>query len=220
MSLTVYGAGISPFVRKVRAFLMEKGLEYAHEPVTPFNPPPDFRKISPLGKIPAFRDGDRTLCDSSIICAYVERRFPAPPLYPKDDYEYARALWFEEFADGGLMNVIGSGIFGPLVIQPMLRGVAPDHARAKKAIDEELPPLFDYLEGELAGKDFLVGKALSVADLAVASMFVNLQLADVQVDAARWPKLAAYVARIHGRPSFKTLIEEDRKSMAALRGTR
>src|SRR5215510_8111981 len=187
MSLTVLGAGISPFVRKVRAYLSEKGLDYAHDPVIPFNPPPEFRKISPLGKIPAFRDGDKTLCDSSIICAYLERRFPNPPLFPKDDYLYARALWFEEYADGGLMGVVGPGIFGPLVIQPALRGVAPDHARAKKAVDEELPPLFTYLEGELGDNQYFVGNTFGIADIAIASMFVNLMLADVKVDKARWP---------------------------------
>ena len=220
MSYTVHGAGISPFVRKVRAFLVEKGLEYAHDPVIPFNPPPTFRKMSPLGKIPAFSDGDKTLADSSIICAYVERRNPTPPLYPKDDYLFARALWFEEYADGGLMSVVGPGIFGPLVIQPALRGVAPDHARAKKAVDEELPPLFTYLEGELGSQSYFVADTFGIADIALAAMFVNLMLADVAVDRARWPRLAAWVERIHSRPSFKTLIEEDHKNLAALRRPR
>jgi glutathione S-transferase len=220
MSYTVHGAGISPFVRKVRAFLMEKGIEYAHDPVIPFNPPPTFRKLSPLGKIPAFSDGDKTLADSSIICSYVERRNPTPSLYPKDDYLHARALWFEEYSDGGLMGVVGPGIFGPLVIQPALRGVAPDHARAKKAVDEELPPLFTYLEGELGSQSYFVADSFSIADIALASMFVNLMLADVKVDKARWPKLAAWVERVHARPSFKTLIEEDHKNLAALRRPR
>jgi glutathione S-transferase len=220
MSYTVHGAGISPFTRKVRAFLAEKGLEYAHDPVIPFNPPPTWRKLSPLGKIPAFSDGDRTLADSSVICAYVERRNPSPALYPTDDYLHARALWFEEYSDGGLMAVVGPGIFGPLVIQPALRGAAPDHARAKKAVDEELPPLFTYLEGELGSQSYFVGDSFSIADISIAAMFVNLMLADVKIDPARWPKLAAWTERVHSRPSFKTLIEEDHKSLAALRRPR
>src|SRR5262245_56666580 len=220
MSYTVHGAGISPFVRKVRAFLMEKNIPYAHYPVMPFNPPPTFRKLSPLGKIPAFSDGDKTLADSSIICSYVERRNPTPPLYPKDDYLHARALWFEEYSDGGLMGLVGPGIFGPLVIQPALRGVAPDHARAKKAVEEELPPLLTYLEGELNSQGYFVGDSLSIADIAIAAMFVNLMLADVKIDPARFPKLAAFIERMHARPSFKTLIEEDHKNLAALRRPR
>jgi glutathione S-transferase len=62
---TVYGANASPFVRKVRVFLAEKDLPYYLEPVFPFNPMPEFKQMSPLGKIPAFRDGDVILSDSS-----------------------------------------------------------------------------------------------------------------------------------------------------------
>src|SRR5512143_38503 len=90
---TVYGANASPFVRKVRVVLTEKNIPYELEPVFP-GPmaPPEFRTLSPLNKIPAFRDGDRTLADSSVICAYLERTHPTPALYPSDPYEYARAL--------------------------------------------------------------------------------------------------------------------------------
>src|SRR5262249_23996214 len=94
-SLLVLGASVSPFVRKVRSFINEKGLAYEHDPVNPFSPPDGWREVSPLGRIPALRDGERTLADSSVVCAYLERRFPAPALYPSDPFEYARALWFE-----------------------------------------------------------------------------------------------------------------------------
>jgi len=80
---TLYGAFGSPFVRKAIVALTEKGIGYDHEQVIPFLPNPEYRKISPLGKIPAFRDGDRTLADSSVIIAYLERTHPEPALYPK-----------------------------------------------------------------------------------------------------------------------------------------
>src|SRR5262247_1015064 len=95
----LYGANASPFVRRVRVVLAEKGIAYEHDPVVPFGAPPEFKQISPLGRIPAFRDGDRTLADSSVICAYLERRFPTPALYPSEPYDYARSLWFEEYVD-------------------------------------------------------------------------------------------------------------------------
>ena len=120
MSLVVLGGGVSPFVRKVRVVLAEKGLDYQHEQVNPFAPPAGYREISPLGKIPAFKDGDRTLADSSVICAYLEKRFPTPALYPSDPYDYARALWIEEFMDGGLVPVVGPNIFLALVLKPLL----------------------------------------------------------------------------------------------------
>jgi glutathione S-transferase len=84
MPATLYGANVSPFVRKVRAYLALKGIDYTLEPVNPFDPPAGYRDISPLGKIPAWRDDDVTLADSSVILLYLERRHSTPPLYPQN----------------------------------------------------------------------------------------------------------------------------------------
>lgn len=206
---TVYGVSASPFVRKVRVVLGEKGLDYQFEPVFPGpQAPPDWRKLSPLGRVPAFRDGDRTLADSSVICAYLERVAPEPRLYPNDPFDYARALWFEEYGDGGLLPVFGPKIFFQRIIGPKFFGQTTDETVVKQAIETELPPLLDYLEGQLRG-DFLVGDRLTIGDVGVVTQFVNLRYAGVAVDAGRWPKLAAYVGRITGRPSFATLIKEE-----------
>jgi len=207
---TVYGVSASPFVRKVRVVLAEKKLDYQLEPIFPGpQTPPEFRKISPLGKIPAFRDGDRTLADSSVICAYLERVAPEPRLYPGEAYDYARALWFEEYADGGLISVFAPKVFFQRIVGPRFLGQATDESIVRNAIDNEIPPLNDYLEGELAG-DFLVGSALTIADVAVASAYVNLGYAGVSPDAGRWPKLARYLARITERPSFAACIAEEK----------
>ena len=83
---TLIGVNASPFVRKVRVALAEKKIPYDREDLIPVNVPAEFRKISPLGKIPAYRDGKVTLCDSSVICAYLEKTHPTPPLYPTEPY--------------------------------------------------------------------------------------------------------------------------------------
>lgn len=206
---TVYGVNASPFVRKVRVFLAEKGVAYDLDPVIPVNVSAEFRKMSPLGKVPAFRDGDRTLADSSIICAYIERVHPQPPLYPADAYDYARALWFEEYGDSGLSAIIGAKIFFQKVVGPMFFGHTTDEAVLKKALEEELPPMYDYLEGQLGGDGVLVGRQFSIADIGVGTQFVNLHHAGYSVDAKRWPKLAKYLAAVHARPAFKAVIDEE-----------
>ena len=206
---TLYGAGLSPFVRKVRVVLAEKGIAHDHDPVIPFSAGPDYKTISPLGKIPAWKDENGPLADSSVICAYLEKRYPTPALYPTDPYQYGRALWFEEYADGGIVPVSGAKIFFPRVIAPRFFNQPADETAIQKVIDEELPPLLAYLESQLTG-DWLVGSAFSIADIGVATQFVNLRLAGVSVDAQKFPKLARYIARVHERPSFKKLIDEDR----------
>jgi len=208
--LTVLGANASPFVRKVRVFLAEKGVPYELDPVIPFNVSAEFKKLSPLGKIPALKDGDATLCDSSIICAYLERKHPEPPLYPADPYQYARALWFEEYADTALIQVIGPKIFFQRVLNPLFFNKPTDEAVVRAAVEEELPPLFDYLENELPGGEGIAGGRFSIADIAIGSMIVNLQHGRESIDAQRWPKLARHVAAVHERPSFRALIQEER----------
>ncbi len=206
----VYGVALSPFVRKVRVTLAEKGIAYEQDPVIPVNVSAEYRKKSPLGRIPAFEDGDKTLADSSVICAYLDRVHPNPALYPADSYDYARALWFEEYGDGGLVPVIGPKIFFQKVVGPMFFQQKTDEAVVKKAVEEELPPMFDYLESQ-SGGPFVVGKSLTVGDIGLTSPFVNLRLAGCGVDATRWPKLAAYIDRMFSRPSFKALIAEEEK---------
>ena len=71
---------------------------------------------------------------------------------------------------------------------------------------EQLPSLLDYLEASLQDNDFMVGDRLTVADIAIASQFVNFGHGREKIDHQRWPQLTAYVERLHQRPSFAQLI--------------
>jgi glutathione S-transferase len=204
------GAFGSPFVRKAYVALTEKGIPFEHEQVIPFGVSAEYRKLSPLGKIPAYQDGDKTLADSSVIIAYLERTHPQPALYPSDAYDYARALWFEEFGDGGLAPVMGAKVFFPKVIGPRFFNQEPNLAEIQKVVDTEVPPMFDYLEGELGDNEYLVANKFTVADIGVATIFVNYAFAGYGVDPKRWPKLAAYIERILNRPSFKSAIDKEK----------
>ncbi len=213
MTLKLIGVGASPFVRKVRVTLAEKGLSYDHDPMMPFGVSAEYKRMHPLGKIPTLVvDGDRAIPDSSAICAYLEAIQPEPSLYPSDPYEHARALWLEEFGDGGVSNGTGP-VFQERVLARMFKRPA-DEAKVKTALEQTLPPLLDYLEATLGDADWLVADRFSIADIAVGSQFVNFAHGGGEVDAKRWPKVAAWLQRVHGRPSFKSLIEEEKKAFA------
>src|SRR5512139_2946639 len=203
---TLYGVGGSPFVRKVRVVCAEKQIAYDHEPVFPGQVD---RQISPLGKVPGWKDERGPLSDSSVICAYLERLKPEPALYPRDAYEYARALWFEEYGDTALSQVFAPKIFFKKIVGPRFLGQHFEEAEIETSWREEAPPLLDYLEGQLRG-DWLAGNSFSIADIGIATEFVNLHLAGYRADPKRWPKVAAYIERAHARPSFDTLIAEDK----------
>ena len=204
----LHGASASPFVRKVRVAFAEKGVAYELNPIMPFGPNPEYLKKSPLGKIPCLEDGDFVLPDSSCIVAYLERANPNPPLYPSDPKQYGRALWYEEYADTRLVENLGP-VFFERVVKGMLKQET-DEERVKKLIAEGIPPVLDYLEGEIGDREVLVGTHFSVADIATCSPFVNFMHAGESVDASRWPRVAAYVERHHARPSFKAIIEEEK----------
>ena len=206
---TILGVNLSPFVRKARAFCAEKGIAVDNEPVFPGSPDPEYRKKSPLGKVPCYEDGDFVVPDSSVICAYLERTHPKPALYPADAKEYARALWLEEYADTKLLDATLAP-FVQRVVNAKFLNQPVDEAAVKKALTEDAPPIFDYVEEQLGDDEYLVANRFSIADVAMASSFVNMAHGGETVDAARWPKLAAYVERIHARPSFKALIEEEK----------
>jgi glutathione S-transferase len=212
MSLELIGAGPSPFVRKVRVALAEKGLSYEHDPMVPFGVSDAYKRMHPLGKIPTLRDGERVVPDSSAILVYLEGLQPEPALFPADPYARARAVWLEEFADGGLVNGTAP-FFQERFLNPVFFKKESDEKRVEDAATRILPPLFDYLERELGSAEWLVEDRFGVADIAVGTQFVNYFHGRGEIDAGRWPKLSAYVARVHARPSFAALIEEDRKAV-------
>ncbi|HEX2762637.1 MAG TPA: glutathione S-transferase family protein [Allosphingosinicella sp.] len=207
--MIVYGSSMSPFVRKVLVFGAEKGIELEHKPLGLGADDPDFLGASPFRKIPAFRDGDFGLADSSAIVHYLEAKHPEPALIPADAEARGRTIWFDEFADTLLMGC-GAKMFFNRVVAPRFLGRPGDLDVADKAEREELPPILDYLETVAPEEGFLVGNGLTLADIAVASPFANLSYMNVTVDAARHPRTRAYVERMLGRPSFSCWIERER----------
>lgn len=207
--MIIYGNSLSPFVRKVMIFAAEKGLQFEVKQTTPGGDDPDFRAISPFGKIPGFRDGDFLLCDSSAIVHYLEAKYPTPALIPADPQARGRAIWYEEFADT-ILSPTGGKIFFNRIVAKLL-GREGDPAVADAAQAEELPPVLDWLETQIPASGFLVGDAFSLADIAVGTMLVNLGHCGAAPDPARVPKVCAYQEGLFARPSFAPIIAVERR---------
>ncbi|HEX8585656.1 MAG TPA: glutathione S-transferase family protein [Allosphingosinicella sp.] len=208
--MILYGSSMSPFVRKVLAFAAEKGVELEHKPVRLAAEDPEFRAASPFGKMPAFADGDFRISDSSAIIHYLEAKHPKPVLIPAEPQARARTIWFEEFADTILMAA-GAKIFFNRVVAPRFLGRPGDMAAADKAEKEDLPPVLHYLEGVVPDAGgFLVGDALTLADIAVASPFANFTYMEIAPFTGTHPRTRAYVEAILARPSFAVWLERER----------
>jgi glutathione S-transferase len=203
--IKLYGANASPFVRKVMAVLAIKKLPYEHIPSMPFSGDEELARVSPLSKVPALIDGDLNIADSKVICRYLESAYPEVPVYPASTGERARADWFEEYGGTALAEA-AAGIFFNRFMVPMVFKKPVDEALVNTIINEKLPPMLDYLEAEVPGDGFLFGN-LTVADLALASPFVNAGYAGYTVDAEQWPKFSTLITRVREDPAMAPLLE-------------
>jgi glutathione S-transferase len=207
--MIVYGSSISPYVRKVLAFAAEKGIEVELKGLGLGADDPEFLDASPFRKMPALRDGDFAICDSTAIVHYLEAVKPEPALIPAEPRARARTIWYDEFADTILFGC-GRTIFFNRVVAPRFLKRSGDLEAADKAAAEELPPILDYLEKTVPESGFLVEDRLTLADIAVATCFVNLGHVGIEPDAATHPHTAAYVEAILARPSFAGWVARER----------
>jgi glutathione S-transferase len=140
-----------------------------------------------------------------VICAYLDEAYPGYPLLPADPKDRARARWLEEFADSRMGDVFIWGLFYPLVVHPAVWGEKGDKARAEKTLSQDAPAVLDYLEAQVPADGFLFGD-IGLADISIATFFRNAAFARFTIDAARWPRTAAYVAHAMAHPAFAGLL--------------
>ena len=201
---TIIGNYISPYVHKVLVCLELKGLEYEIDPITPFIGNDDFSRISPLRRIPVLIDGELVLNDSSVICQYLEDKHPQPSLYPADIAQRAKARWLEEYADTYLADVLIWRLFYQLAVRKHVFREGTDETVVQHAREVEIPMALDYLETQLPDDGFVFGE-LSIADISIAAYFRTASFVRYAVDAARWPRTAAFVQRMQALPAFQKL---------------
>lgn len=212
--MKIYGVPISPYVRKTCVALELKGLEYEIENVFPGTRTPEYLAISPLGKIPAFEDDSLIMCDSNVIVEYLEERYPECTVRPTGVADRAKSRWFEEYGSV-LFDPCAEGIFMEKMTKPFTTGQAPDLAVVEHAVNNLVPPVFDYVESQLPPEGFLFGEMM-VADIALVSPLINATYTDFEVDTSRWPKLKAYLALVKSHPAVAKCMEAEKPLIAAL----
>jgi glutathione S-transferase len=158
--------------------------------------PDDLRAVHPLGKSPVITDGDATVHESGAIIDYLIRRHGAGRLQPPvGAREYEDYLQWLHYAEGSAML--------PLMLQMyvMRLGEAggPLHGRIASEIDNHM----SYLDQALAGRDYLMGQALTGADIQMS--FVG-EVARAFGLLPKYPNAEAWLDRLHARPAYKAAI--------------
>ncbi len=217
MELTIYGAIVSPWVRRLMIACEEKALSYDHVSVNPLGEPdPEFLEISPLGKIPVLQVDNRHMPDSLAACVYLDGEVPKPSLFPQDNWQRGWMLWLCDYIGTGVFSRVEAPIFINRFVNPNFLQKEPD----QDAIDAAMaliPRYFGYLEQQLShGKPYFLGDELSLADITSAAVFVNFGHAGVSVDRGVFPHLADHVDRMFARRSFQSILEREKAAFGAI----
>lgn len=157
----------------------------------------DYWKVNPRGYVPALElDNGQILTEGPAIVQYLADQKPEAGLAPKwGSFERYRLLEW--------LNFLTSEIHKSF--SPLFKPNTPEEY--KKIAKENLATRFDWLDKQLAGKDYLMGSAFGVAD---AYLFVLLNWTKFQsIDLARWSNLAAFHARVGARPKVKEALRAE-----------
>ncbi len=192
--LTLYDDVFSPYARKVRIALYEKGIPF--ERVRALGGDcnrTDFVHVNPRAEVPALVDGDFSLYDSTVICEYLEDRYPEPALYPRDPHRRAACRSIEDLAD----TQLDAALYAVVIVE---MGRGESHPAMHKAAAKDLLRLSDELERRLGDEPFFCG-GFSIADIAVAPHLMAAMFLGFPLDASRHPKLARWMDRVQARPA-------------------
>ena len=183
-------------------------------------------QTGPLGRV---TEGHPTIWsrlprNPTVNPANLDRRVPTPPLYPVDARAFASALFWEEYADTRLVDAVNP-VFHERVVRPRVLRQSGDETVVRRHLEEVVPPVFDQLEtlflapgplhaGFVApGAHATAAAPLDIAAIAIWSSIVNLEHVGVRIDAAQWPRLAAFMEASNAVPSLQPIVAEERAAL-------
>lgn len=155
-----------------------------------------FRKASPQGKVPAIIDGDVFMSEAFEINQYLDKKYPEPPLLPKDESERKKIREWVALYDKRFVLKIGL-----LVIECLLKPKDQQKEETKARLRGEIVEAMKELDAMLEGKDYLFGN-YSLADAAVTPHIAALPILGTGIP-ADYKNMTAWFKRIQERPSFK-----------------
>lgn len=176
--IQLYG-GVKTRAAIIRWYLEELGIPYEFvtlEMQAGDHKKPEYLAINPMGKVPALVDGASKIWESGAILLYL--------------------------ADSQGKMPVDMGQRGLIYQWVLFANATLPQAMIGEAKETQLPKLLTALDDELNGKNYLVGDALTVADVAMGSILSYAQML-FQIDFSPYPAVQAYLTEIAARPAFR-----------------
>ena len=214
--LKLGGFAVSNYYNKVKVALLEKGIPF-EEAFCMTSQEEEYRKRSPMGKVPYLEIDGEFLCESQVICEYLEDQYPQTPLYPKDALTRARVreliTTMELHMELVARRLYTQAFFGGTVSDEIKKHVEKDLAKGVRAF-RQLAKFSPFIAGaDLTYADCAAGVHLPLVSLSSKIVYGR----DVFDDYAA---VKPYLKMLNERPAFKK-VSDDRKvateAMAAAR---
>ena len=176
--------------------------------------PPELRAVHPLGKSPVITDDDITVAESGAIIEYLVERYGQGRLQPAlGTPERLRYTYWLHFAEGSAMPpLLLKLVFSflpkspalPALLRPLVRKVS--EGAQKSFIDPQILQQLNYFEAELGRHEWFAGDCFSAADIQM-SFPLEAAAARGGLD-KKWPKVSAFLQKIHDRPAYQRALEQ------------
>jgi glutathione S-transferase len=200
--MKLLGSDTSPYTRKVRLVLLEKGLPHTYVVAPPREPGSPVPQFNPLGRVPTLLLDDGTVVfDSQVVCEYLDTLEDRPVLIPREDaLARMRVRRWEALADGIMDSAV---VIRLESLRPADRQDPPTLTLHQNAISRALA----HAELQLGARAWCEGNGLTLADLALVSalLYLDLRLPDLDWR-GRHPGLAAWAKPIMARDSVRATI--------------
>lgn len=193
--MKLYGSLTSPYVRKVRTFLHEKGVAYDFIVESPTDAAGNVARLNPLGKIPVLvRDDGEALFDSPMVIEYIDSLRGAPLIPPPGETRWQAQRW----------HALGQGILDAVVTRLMetRRPQVGQDAQLIARQESKVAAALHFAAQHYSGGDYLVGASFSIADVALGVALEYIDLRYAHDWRSQHPQLATWLRPIAQRAAF------------------
>jgi glutathione S-transferase len=210
--LKLGGFALSNYYNKAKVALLEKGIPF-EEAYCMTSQDEAYLKRSPMGKVPYLEIDGQFLCESQVICEYLEERYPEKPLYPKDTLERARVrelmAILELHMELVARRLYSQAFFGGTVSDEIKTHVEKDLAKGVRAF-KQLARFSPFAAGaSLSYADCAAGMHLPLISLSTKIVYGRNVLDD-------YAPVRPYLKMLNERPAFRKTNDEHKLAVEAM----
>jgi glutathione S-transferase len=202
----LYHYPLSPFSRKVRLVLAEKGVEVELIEEHYWEERPEFLRMNPSGKVPVLKTENITLGESNAICEYLDEIHPEPALIPTEPEKRAEVRRLTGWFDDKFYREVTLNLLGERMMKKIMGGGYPE-SRNIKAGAKNIRYHMKYMEYLLDRRRWLAGDRMSMADFSAAAQISCLDYTS-DVDWNSNELVKEWYAKIKSRPAFRSLLAD------------